>query len=86
MSIENSIDPVKFAADLIKHPSVTPRDEGALDRLEKKLSSLGFRCRRYPFGLGEDRVDNLYARLGDKALSPRRAYKLSTLSSPKPNG
>ena len=29
MSIKNSIDPVKFAADLIKHPSVTPRDEGA---------------------------------------------------------
>ena len=67
MSIKNSIDPVKFAADLITHPSVTPRDEGALDRLEKQLSALGFRCRRYPFGSGEDRVDNLYARIGDKS-------------------
>lgn len=67
MNMKNAIDPVKFAADLISYPSITPKDEGALDRLEKQLSELGFRCRRYPFGSGEDRVDNLYARLGDRA-------------------
>ena len=59
-AVEKGLNPVvylnsssKFAADLITHPSVTPKDEGALDRLEKQLSALGFRCRRYPFGSGK---------------------------------
>ena len=55
------IDPIKLARDLIRRPSVTPADEGALDILEDTLSSLGFTCTRLKF---ED-VDNLYARIGD---------------------
>ena len=58
------IDPVEFASALIKRPSVTPADAGALDTLQSGLESLGFVCKRYPFGEGEARVDNLYARLG----------------------
>ena len=61
------IDPVEFASALIKRPSVTPADAGALDTLQSGLESLGFVCKRYPFGEGEARVDNLYARLGTDA-------------------
>ena len=61
------IDPIEFASALIKRPSVTPADAGALDTLQHNLESLGFACTRYPFGEGEARVDNLYARLGTAA-------------------
>jgi len=63
-----SIDPVAFAAELIRCPSVTPAEGGALDLLEERLSALGFTCHRLPFEEpGEDRVDNLYARIGTTA-------------------
>lgn len=62
------IDPVNFAAELIRCPSVTPADAGALDLLEKVLSEIGFTCTRLPFQEPDTaRVDNLYARLGDAA-------------------
>jgi succinyl-diaminopimelate desuccinylase len=57
------IDPIALAQDLIRRPSVTPADAGALDILEAALKPLGFVCHRLPFG----DVDNLYARLGDGA-------------------
>ena len=60
-------DAVAFAAALIQKPSVTPVDAGALDILQSRLEGMGFTCTRYPFGEGEDRVDNLYARLGTDA-------------------
>ena len=55
------IDAIALAQALIRRPSVTPADAGALDVLEAALAGLGFKCRRLPFGA----VDNLYARLGD---------------------
>ena len=62
------IDPVNFAAELIRCPSVTPADAGALDLLEKVLTEIGFTCTRLPFHEPDTaRVDNLYARLGDAA-------------------
>lgn len=67
MSKTLKCDPVAFAQDLIRKPSVTPVDAGALDVLQTHLEGLGFACTRYPFGEGEDRVDNLYARLGTNA-------------------
>ena len=57
------IDPVALAQSLIRCPSVTPRDDGALDILQSVLTQLGFTCHRLPF---ED-VDNLYARIGTQA-------------------
>lgn len=54
------IDPVELSRALIRRPSVTPADEGALDVLEAALTGLGFTCTRLPFG----EVDNLYARYG----------------------
>lgn len=52
--------------ELIRCPSVTPVEGGALDLLETKLSAAGFTCHRLPFGAGEDRVDNLFAVYGEK--------------------
>lgn len=59
------LDPVEFAQRLIRCPSVTPRDEGALDTLQAALEDLGFTGTRLPFDSpGTARVDNLFARLG----------------------
>ena len=57
------IDALALAQALIRRPSVTPKDAGALDVLETVLKSMGFTTHRLPFG----DVDNLYARLGDSA-------------------
>jgi succinyl-diaminopimelate desuccinylase len=62
------VNPVEFTRDLIRCPSVTPADAGALDVLEHKLTALGFTCTRLPFSEpGTPDVDNLYARLGTEA-------------------
>jgi len=58
-------DPVAIAQGLIRCPSVTPAEGGALDLLETLLRDLGFLCHRLPFAEpGSETVDNLYARLG----------------------
>jgi succinyl-diaminopimelate desuccinylase len=54
------IDPVNLAQALIRRPSVTPADAGAMDVLQQTLEGLGFACRRMKFG----EVENLYARRG----------------------
>lgn len=59
------IDPVELARAMIRRPSVTPRDEGALDVLQEALERLGFVCTRMVFAdHGGEPVDNLYARFG----------------------
>lgn len=55
-------DPVKLTADLIKCPSVTPEEGGAIGLLEKLLSGAGFECTR----VDRAGIANLYARWGDK--------------------
>lgn len=59
-------DPLSLAQALIRRPSVTPADEGALDILADALSSLGFHCTRLSFGAeaGRPPIANLYARRG----------------------
>lgn len=65
-----SIDPVELARDLIRCPSVTPTDAGALDVLQAVLTGLRFRCHRLKFSTpGTPDVDNLYARIGRAAGS-----------------
>lgn len=62
------IDPVVLAQQLIRCPSVTPKDAGALDVLQKTLEQMGFHCHRLPFGgEGRPQIDNLYARWGQTA-------------------
>ena len=63
------IDPVELTRDLIRRPSVTPADAGAMDTLQRVLTDLGFTCRRMAFeGPGGEgphaRIENLYARRG----------------------
>ena len=54
------IDAVELTRDLIRKPSVTPADGGAMDVVEQLLAGLGFACRRMRFG----EIENLYARYG----------------------
>ncbi len=48
---------VELAQRLIRCPSVTPHEGGALDLLESELTALGFACTRLPFGEGAERID-----------------------------
>jgi succinyl-diaminopimelate desuccinylase len=60
-----SADPVAIARDLIRCPSVTPAEGGALAYLENALKGAGFATHRVTFSEpGADDVDNLYARIG----------------------
>ena len=54
------IDAVELTRELIRRPSVTPADAGAMDVVEQVLAGLGFACRRMRFG----EIENLYARIG----------------------
>ena len=54
------IDPVKLTADLIRCPSVTPVEGGAIVLLQDLLESAGFVCTR----VDRDDVANLFARWG----------------------
>ncbi len=54
------IDPVALTADLIRCPSVTPAEGGALVLLDRILSNAGFECTR----VDRSGVPNLYARWG----------------------
>ncbi len=58
------MDLVELTRALLRCPSVTPRDAGALGTIERALTPLGFSCERLTYGDGEERVDNLYARRG----------------------
>src|SRR5690348_14781467 len=61
----SAVDPVELACKLIRFPSVTPRDEGAIGCLEDHLRPLGFSCHRLRFEeAGSPAVENLYARIG----------------------
>lgn len=62
-----SYDVVRLTQDLIRFPSVTPADAGCLPFLARQLADLGFSCTLLPFGEGEERILNLFARLGTSA-------------------
>src|ERR1700693_2063588 len=58
-------DAVSITRDLLRCPSVTPADAGALGVLEKILKGAGFEVHRVTFGEpGTADIDNLYARIG----------------------
>ena len=63
-----SINELKLAKELIRRPSITPKDAGAINLLAKNLRSLGFKCQIINF----KNVKNLYAKLG--RLSPNFCY------------
>lgn len=61
-------DPVSIAKDLIRCASITPKNEGVMEVLERHLKDIGFTCHRVTFSdaPGEP-TENLYARLGTEA-------------------
>ncbi len=61
MQARTLADPIALAQALMRRPSITPLEAGALDVAEAALAALGFRCKRYKFAA----VENLYARWGD---------------------
>jgi len=54
------ISELKLAKELIRKPSITPKDAGAINLLAKNLKSLGFKCQVINF----KNIKNLYAKLG----------------------
>ncbi|WP_317056791.1 succinyl-diaminopimelate desuccinylase [Roseovarius rhodophyticola] len=60
-----SVDPVDLTARLVRCPSITPAEGGALELLEAELSRAGFNCKRV------DRAGtcNLFARWGEKGAA-----------------
>src|ERR1700679_2528953 len=61
-------DALSIARELLRCPSVTPADAGALGVLENILKAAGFEVHRVTFGEpGTTDIDNLYARIGDSA-------------------
>jgi len=62
------INELNLAKELIRRPSVTPKDAGAINILAKNLRSLGFKCQLINF----KNIKNLYAKLGKS--SPNFCY------------
>src|SRR3954469_8744247 len=61
-------DALSIAQSLVRCPSVTPADAGALGDLEDLLKAAGFETHRVTFGEpGTADIDNLYARIGSGA-------------------
>ena len=61
------INELKLAKELMKFPSITPRDAGVMKFLEKKLKKIGFKTKILNFKEKNFQpVKNLYARLGSK--------------------
>ena len=58
-------DPARLTADLVRCPSVTPEDGGALQHLQGLLEGAGFACRR----VDRNGTPNLFARWGAKAAA-----------------
>ena len=61
------INELQLAKELMKFPSITPRDAGVMKFLEKKLKKMGFKTKILNFKEKNFQpVKNLYARLGTK--------------------
>jgi len=61
------INELQLAKELMKFPSITPRDAGVIRFLEKKLKKIGFKTKILDFKEKNFQpVKNLYARLGSK--------------------
>jgi len=55
-------DPVELTKDLVRCPSVTPEEGGALELLEERLSAAGFACTR----VDRNGISNLFAKWGER--------------------
>ena len=61
------INELHLSKELIRFPSITPIDAGAINFLSKKLKKLGFNCKILEFKDKKSKpIKNLYARIGNK--------------------
>ncbi|WP_158811165.1 succinyl-diaminopimelate desuccinylase [Beijerinckia sp. L45] len=68
VEIEKHADALAVCQSLLRCPSVTPADAGALDTLQRLLDGAGFATHRVHFAEpGTPDIDNLYARIGTGA-------------------
>ena len=68
-----NFDELKLAKELIRFPSITPKDAGAINFLSKQLKSLGFKCKILEFKDKKSKpIKNLYARFGKQ--NPNLCY------------
>ena len=62
-----TINELQLSKDLIKFPSITPIDAGAINFLSKKLKNLWFKCKILEFKDKKSKpIKNLYARIGTR--------------------
>lgn len=67
--------PVELSQDLIRCPSVTPKDEGALKTLSDMLEQHGFITHRMRFEeAGFDPIDNIFSVIGEKGNGPHLCF------------
>ena len=60
-----NFDPIKLTQSLVKCQSITPKDDGALNIINKHLTHLGFDCTKLLFtDKNSYDVDNLFATIG----------------------
>lgn len=65
MTVSDAADPILIAHDLIRCPSVTPAEGGALTCLDALLGDAGFSVQRLTFSAPDTPdVENLFARIG----------------------
>ena len=57
-------NPINIAKDLINFPSITPKNNGAIEYIENILKNEGFKTIKKEFGK-DYKVTNLYAKLGN---------------------
>lgn len=83
----NVTDVIELTRALVRCESVTPREGGALQLLERTLAPLGFTCERMDFSqAGTDDVANLYARIGQPKEANGRHFCFAGHSDVVPVG
>lgn len=86
LMLTTQIDPVALAQALIRRPSVTPADEGAMDVLCSALKTIGFTLTRMRSGQAPDGpIENLFAQRGDGS-GPHFAFAGHTDVVPEGSG
>lgn len=64
--MDTRFDATTLTQALIRRPSVTPHDHGAIDVVAEALAALGFRCTPLTFqSPGKPAIRNLWAKIGD---------------------
>ena len=54
------INELELAKELIRYPSITPKDAGAINFLSKRLRSLGFKCKILEFKDKKSKQSKIY--------------------------